>query len=88
MLYFNIMEVSITKFRREMFELVNQAMRGQDVSVVYKGRRLRIVPDEPGGSKLSRITPLQVISPGVTALDDPDLKEEMERALEQDWKAL
>ena len=82
------MEVSITKFRREMFELVNQAMRGQDVSIVYKGRRLKIVPDEPTGSKLSRITPLQVISPGVTTLDDQDLKEEMERALEQDWKAL
>ncbi|MGC2162043.1 MAG: hypothetical protein WA634_09065 [Silvibacterium sp.] len=82
------MEVSITKFRREMFALVNRAMEGSEVWVVHKGRRLKIVPDKPTGSKLSRITPLQVIRPGVTTLDDPDLKEEMERALEQDWKTL
>lgn len=82
------MEVSITKFRREMFELVNQVMKGRDVSVIYKGKRLKIVPEEPIGSKLSRIAPLQIISPGATTLDDPQLKEEMERALEQDWKTL
>jgi antitoxin (DNA-binding transcriptional repressor) of toxin-antitoxin stability system len=82
------MEVSITKFRREIFELVNQAIGGHEVSVLYKGRRVKIVPEEPTGSKLNRITPLQVISPGVATLDDPELKEEMERALEQDWKTL
>lgn len=82
------MEVSITKFRQDIFEMMNQATKGRDVSVVYKGRRLKIVPEGPVGSKLGRITPLQIISPGATTLDDPELKEEMERALEQDWKAL
>lgn len=82
------MEVSITKFRRDMFELVNQAMNGLEVSVVYKGRRVKIVPEDPVGSKLSRIMPLQVIRPDVTTLDDPELKEEMEHALEKDWETL
>jgi hypothetical protein len=82
------MEVSITKFRQEIFELANQAIEGHDVWVVYKGQRLKIVPEEPSGSKLDRIVPLQVIRPGVTTLDDQELKEEMERALEQDWKTL
>ena len=49
---------------------------------------MRLVPEEPLGMKLDRITKLQVIAPEVTSLDDPELKEEMERALEEDWKAI
>lgn len=82
------MEVSITQFRRELFDLVNQAMEGVEVSVVYKGQRLKIVPEMPSGSKLDRITPLQVMRPGVKSLEDPELKEEMERKLEEDWETL
>jgi hypothetical protein len=82
------MEVSITKFRHDLFDFVNQAMEGGEIWVVYKGRRLKLVPEMPAGSKLDRITPLQVVSPGATTLDDLELKEEMEQALEEDWKTL
>ena len=82
------MEVSITKFRHDLFDFVNQAMEGGEIWVVHKGQRLKLVPEKPAGSKLDRITPLQVVSPGVTTLDDLELKEEMEQALAEDWKTL
>jgi antitoxin (DNA-binding transcriptional repressor) of toxin-antitoxin stability system len=87
-MYALIMDVSITKFRRDLFELVGLALDGSDIRVTHKGRRVRLVPEEPLGRKLDRITKLQVIAPEVTSLDDPELKEEMERALEEDWKAI
>lgn len=87
-MYTMYMDVSITQFRRELFDLVNQAIEGVEVSVVYKGQRLKIVPETLSGSKLDRITPLQVIRPGVKSLEDTELKEEMERKLEEDWTTL
>lgn len=82
------MEVSITKFRREMFDLVNQAMAGADVRVVHKGKRFRIVPEGKPGSRLSRITPLEVLNPKSPANVESDLLKEMTRAWEKDWADL
>jgi prevent-host-death family protein len=82
------MEVSITKFRREMFDLVNQAMAGADIRVVHKGKRFRIVPEGKPGSRLSRITPLEVLNPESTANAESDLLTEMTRAWEKDWADL
>ena len=42
-----LMEVPITQFRREIFDLANRALEGETITVAYKGKRLRIVPDEP-----------------------------------------
>lgn len=82
------MEVSITKFRRDMFELVNRAMEGTDVWILYKGQRIRIAPENAPGSRLSRITPLAVLNPEAPGLDDATLQEEMARAWERDWSTL
>jgi antitoxin (DNA-binding transcriptional repressor) of toxin-antitoxin stability system len=82
------MEVSITKFRRDMFELVNRAMGGSEIWVAYKGRRFKIAPDDTPGSRLDRITPLQVINPESSELNDSSLREEMARAWENDWSSL
>jgi antitoxin (DNA-binding transcriptional repressor) of toxin-antitoxin stability system len=77
------MEVSITLFRQKLFDLVNQALDGKEVWVSHKGRRVRIVPEHPP-SKLSRITPMQIISPGVN-LEDGSWKTEMMREWERKW---
>jgi hypothetical protein len=82
------MEVSITKFRRDLFALVNLALEGEEVWVAHRGRRFRIAPDRPSGSRLSRLSPLEVIDPESPSLDDPSLKEEMERAWTRDWSEL
>jgi prevent-host-death family protein len=86
------MEVPITQFRRDIFDLVNQAMEGKEVWVVHKGRRFKVVPEIKPGSRLSRITPLALINPaslaGPTKRADRSLQAEMVRAWERDWSTL
>jgi prevent-host-death family protein len=86
------MEVSITEFRRKLFDLVNQAMDGEELWVLHKGRRFKIVPETKSGSRLGRITPLNLIPPASQAAStkqsDRSLQEEMMRAWEQDWSDL
>ena len=79
------MEVPITQFRREIFSLVNQALEGTEVWVSHKGRRLKIVPEGKPVSRLSRITPMEVINYAEGGLENTGLLEEMTRAWEADW---
>lgn len=77
------MELSITEFRRNLFSVVQKAMDGADVWITHKGRRFRIVP-EGAPSKLNRITPMEIVAPGVD-LEDESWKEEMMRDWERNW---
>jgi antitoxin (DNA-binding transcriptional repressor) of toxin-antitoxin stability system len=90
--YNALMEVPITRFRREIFSLVNQALEGQEVWVTHKGRRVRIVPEGRPVSRLSRITPMNILNPEGPDLNDPAFKAgmlaEMETAWESDWSTL
>lgn len=81
------MEVTITQFRHDLFDLVTQAMNGNEVWVSYKGRRFRVVPEDSPKSRLERLTPLDVITPDS---DDAEalLQKEMQLAWEQDWSQL
>jgi antitoxin (DNA-binding transcriptional repressor) of toxin-antitoxin stability system len=81
------MEVSITQFRPEIFDLLERATNGAEVWVVHSGRRFKIVPENPPGSRLSRITPLEVLNPESPRLEQ-SLREEMERAWQDDWSTL
>lgn len=78
------MEVPITQFRQKLFDLVNQALDGKEVWVSHKGRRLRLVP-EHSPSKLSRITPMQILIPADFDLNDPAFKAEMLAEMEKEW---
>lgn len=78
------MEVPITLFRREIFTLVNQALDGAEVWVTHKGRRLKIVPEGKPVSRLSRITPMEILVPGIN-LEDDSWKQEMMREWERKW---
>jgi antitoxin (DNA-binding transcriptional repressor) of toxin-antitoxin stability system len=85
-------EVTITEFRRQIFTLVNQAIKGEEVWFTHKGRRIRVVPEGQATSRLSRITPVEIINHEAPDLLDPVLKAErmaeMEKAWESDWKKL
>ena len=81
--YTPVMEVPITQFRQRLFELVNQALDGKEVLVSHKGRKVRIVPEHPP-SKLSRITPIEIIPSGVDVEDD-SWKAEIMREWEKKW---
>lgn len=83
------MEVTISHFRRELFTLVEAALRGESVSFTHKGVRFDVVANQQAKvrSKLDNLTPLPIINP--TFEGQPDgLQEEMARAWEEDWKSL
>jgi len=77
------MEVPITQFRQKLFELVNHALDGKDVWISHKGRRLRLVPED-APSKLSRVTPMQIIAPGA-GIEDKSWKGEIMSEWEKKW---
>ncbi len=81
------MEVTITQFRRQIFQLVNQAMDGTEVWVTHKGRRFKITPDTKPVSKLDRLTPCDFINFDVPDPEkDGSLLKEMTEAWEKDWE--
>jgi antitoxin (DNA-binding transcriptional repressor) of toxin-antitoxin stability system len=86
------MEVPITEFRRQIFSLVNQALDGEEVWFTHKGRRIKILPEGQPASRLSRITPVEIINPETPDLLDAARKAErmgaMEKAWESDWETL
>ena len=85
-------EVPITEFRRQIFSLANQALKGEEVWFTHKGRRIKIVPEGQPTSRLSRITPVEIINPEIPNLDDAARKAEMmaeiQNAWERDWEEL
>ena len=83
MLQSEIMEVPITQFRQKLFDLVNQALDGKEVWVSHKGRRVWLVA-EHAPSKLSRVTPMNIIAPGAD-IDDDSWKTGQMREWEQKW---
>ena len=90
-LYALCMDVSITQFRRDLFELVNQAMKGTEVCVVHRGKRFKIQPLDAPPDRLSRITSLPIAEPARPT--DPNdqrgsLLHEMEKSWERDWESL
>jgi antitoxin (DNA-binding transcriptional repressor) of toxin-antitoxin stability system len=80
------MEVNITRFRAELFELVNRALNGEPIFITHKGARVRLFPDATSG-RFSRVTPLRIVNPR-TDLHDPSWKEEIRLAWERDWADL
>jgi hypothetical protein len=85
MMYTIRMEVPITQFRRNIFSMANQALEGGEVWFTHKGRRLKVVPEGKPISRLSRITPMEVINYAEGGLENTGLLEEMTRAWEADW---
>jgi hypothetical protein len=83
------MEVPITQFRKDIFALANRALEGETITVAYKGKRLRIVPEIDQKTRFDRVTPLQIINPDFPdIMDDAELKAEMQAEMEADWSEI
>lgn len=82
------MAIPISQFRREIFDQADRAAKGEQVSFTYKGRLFRVLPDVPPGTRLERLTPLQVVNPAAESLDPKSWQQEMVRAWERDWADL
>jgi prevent-host-death family protein len=83
------MAVTATEFRKNLFPLLERAVRGEVVEVVYKGASVR-VQAAAGGSKLSRARRQRalLVDPEAIVHSDPDLLREMEAGWRHDWKEL
>lgn len=82
------MEVPITQFRREIFELANRALEGETITIVYKGKRLRIEPEMQSGSRWDKVTKLQILNPDGPGLEDESWKEEIMAEWLKEWDEL
>ena len=80
------MPVTITKFRQNLFQFADQALKGELVEFIHKGVIFKVIPQTPI-SKLTRLTRETVV---VTdrSLDTADLVKEMEAEWEKDWSEL
>ena len=81
------MEVTITQFRRNLFNLVEQAMSGTEVHVTHKGKGFTIKPDRADHDRLSRLTPMNIIVGDLEGASE-QLMKEMEAEWEKDWDDL
>ncbi len=87
-MYAVFMDITITEFRRNLFDLVNQAMDGIEVHVTHKGKGFTITPDRPvEGGRLSRIKPMNIIRGSLDGASE-QLMREMEAEWEKDWAEL
>lgn len=77
------MQVTITKLRQDLFQLMDKVLSGETVEFTYHGATLRVVP-ENRPSKLSRLTRQTVTASG----GDGQLLKEMEQDWEKDWAEL
>ena len=80
------MKVTSTEFRKNLFQIVEQALRGEFVEVAHKGRVVRLVPgDKPG--KMSRLIERDTIQGTPEDLDrgQRELDAEMRAGWEGKW---
>lgn len=80
------MEIPITEFRRDIFKMANRVLAGETITVAYKGKRLRIVPELDPKTRFDRLTPLKVTVPDFPEADDAEMKAEMQAEWERDWE--
>jgi prevent-host-death family protein len=88
MVYDIAMDIPISQFRRDLFRLVERSAEGEPVYITHRGRRFRVVPDEPARTGLEALTPLVIVNPTGPDLEDSGWKEDMIREWESDWSEL
>lgn len=82
------MKTGVTQFRKELFQLADQALQGEQVQFVYRGVVFSVIP-ETKKSKLDKLIGQPVVAPGAD-LDQAgkELLAGMEEAWKEDWAAL
>jgi prevent-host-death family protein len=80
-------KVTATEFRKNLFQLVERALRGELVEVTHKGHLIRLVPGDEPGSKMSRLVRRDTVNGTLEDLDQAQrqLDEEMRASWENKW---
>jgi hypothetical protein len=81
--------MNATEFRKNLFVVLERALAGENVEVVYKGSSLRI-SGAGGVSKLARAKrqDLFLCDPNSIVSSDKELLAEFEKEWEKEWKTL
>jgi hypothetical protein len=81
--------MNATDFRKNLFAVLESALAGENVEVVYKGSSLRIC-GAGGASKLARAKrqDLFLCDPNSIVSSDKKLLAEFEKEWDKEWKAL
>lgn len=81
-----MVQVTITRFRQDLFRLADEAIRGRDVQFVYKGIVFRVQPENTQTKKLDRLVGQPTLAPDVDLEKaGKELAAEMEAAWTKDW---
>ena len=82
-------QVTITKFRQDLFRLADEAMSGRRVQFVYKGVVFQVVPERTHGKKLDGLVGQATLDPDVNLEEaGKELAAEMEAEWVQDWSEI
>ena len=75
------MKATITQFRKDLFQLADQALNGEIVQFTYKGVVFQVTP-EKRHSKLEKLVGQPVIAQGV---DLEQAGKELQAGMEAEW---
>jgi antitoxin (DNA-binding transcriptional repressor) of toxin-antitoxin stability system len=83
------MQVNATEFRRNLFAVLERALEGETVEILYKGSAVRLVPSN-STSKLARAKRQNTLlcDPDSIVPSDRALSATMEAEWRKDWKKL
>jgi hypothetical protein len=79
--------VTITKFRQELFKLVDQSLAGESLEFTHRGVIFKVLPEKKM-SKLSKLTAQKVLADEAEIDLSANLLEEMEAEWAKDWSEL
>ncbi len=83
------MQVSITRFRRDLFRLADKAIEGERIEFVHRGVVFQVTPENVGKTKLDRLVGQPTIAGNEdSAQASKELLAEMEAAWRKDWDEL
>jgi hypothetical protein len=82
-------QVTITRFRQDLFRLADEAINGRNVEFVYKGVVFRVQPESTQTKKLDRLVGQPTLEPDVDLEQaSRELAAEMESAWLKDWSEI
>jgi prevent-host-death family protein len=78
--------VTITEFRKNVFELVERALKGELIEVSHKGKLVRLTPEpEHRKSKLARLVPRDTVIGSFEELEAA--QRDLEKGIRDEWEA-
>ncbi|MES1258752.1 MAG: hypothetical protein ABUS51_09985 [Acidobacteriota bacterium] len=82
------MELTATDFRKDLFQVLDRALRGESVEIMYKGAKIRLTP--PTWSKLANAVrrPTLLVEPEAIVESDTELMAEFEHGWVRDDRNL